>query len=227
MHRQNPINMTKLLKTAHRLDASTPASLLRALRRPSLAPPAAGPNATSTSTSTPAAVGALSSVHATRTAQRSCHSCACLITLISGLICPPLPISACLLSCVAPLTAILEDLPPIPDPWPLPTGYYPPFDGYPKYVSISLPLTMSNNIISDHPTKGLPIPSPQLGIWFQNMSMCLRRYVVDYQMTERARIALEEEEIRRKRDYMEALGKKTDEVTRAEQVRPWFGQRGR
>lgn len=45
-----------------------------------------------------------------------------------------------------------------------------------------------------------------------------RRYVVDYQMTERARIALEEEEIRRKRDYMEAIGKKTDEVARAEQV---------
>jgi hypothetical protein len=64
MHRQNPINMTKLLKTAHRLDASTPASLLRALRRPSFAPPAAGPNGSSTSTSTPAAVGALSSVHA-------------------------------------------------------------------------------------------------------------------------------------------------------------------
>lgn len=72
---------------------------------------------------------------------------------------------------------IMENVAVSPDPWPLPIGYYPAFDGYPKYV-------------------------------------------VDYQLRERARIAIEEEEIRRKRDYMDAISKKTEEVARAEQVRP-------
>jgi hypothetical protein len=61
------------------------------------------------------------------------------------------------------------------DVWPLPEGYYPPFDGYPKYV-------------------------------------------VDYQLRERSRISMEEEEIRRKREFIEELAKRTEELTRAEQV---------
>lgn len=61
------------------------------------------------------------------------------------------------------------------DPWPIPVGHYPMFEGYPKYV-------------------------------------------VDYQIRERARIAVEEEEIKRKRQFLEELTKRSEELNRAEQV---------